>query len=67
MKALIHHVFHIGGGRKHSASDFVVVIEDGNHVILTNIPLPSGFGNCFAFSVAARRAKPGDVGTWRER
>lgn len=67
MKALIYHVFHIGGVGKHSASDFIVVIEDGNYVVLTNISFPPGFGNCYVFSVAVRRAKRRDVCTWRGR
>lgn len=68
MKASTHHVFHIGCWGKHLPSDFVVVIEDGEHVVLTNVTLPPAFGDGPGVgSVAARCTEMGEVGVWRGR
>lgn len=38
-----YHVFHVGSWWENVSSDFIVVIKNGQPVVLRNVPLPSGF------------------------
>lgn len=65
---LTYHVFHVGGWRKHFPSNFVMVIKNGKHVVLTNITLPPGLReSCSVCFMAEPCAKIGDIGCWRGR
>lgn len=48
-----YHVLHVGRRRKDLPPHFVVVVEDGQHVVLADVPLPPHPG---ARAVAVRRA-----------
>lgn len=60
VETLTYHVFHIRRWREHPPPDFVVIIKDGQHVILADVaPFPY-FGRGVR-PVAVRRAEIGEI------
>lgn len=60
MKTFTYHVFHIGSWGKHLPSYFVMVIKNGEHVVLTDITLSPDFGRRVC-SIAVRCAGIGEI------
>lgn len=46
-----YHVFHVGSWRENVSSDFIVVIKNGQLVVLGNVPLSSGFWKVYTVHV----------------
>lgn len=46
-----YHVFHVGSRWENVSPDFIVVIKNGQLVILGNVPPPSGFWKVFMVHV----------------
>lgn len=59
-----YHVFHVGSWRENVSSDFVVVIKNGQSVVLGNVPLPSGFWKVYIVHVIFRAIVRENGGWW---
>lgn len=60
MKTFTYHVFHIGCWGKHLPSYFVMVIKNGEHVVLADITLSPDFGRGVC-PMALRCAEIGEI------